>query len=67
MSVQHKMWRTAVEGVGSRVLLSLLISSVGVGVLDTTGFAELGGTKHVQSVDEEGRSDSSKDVAMVMC
>jgi hypothetical protein len=55
---------TAVKLVRVGVLLSLLVRSIGVGIGDAAGLAELAGARHVQGVDEEGRSGGSQDVAV---
>jgi hypothetical protein len=55
---------TAVKLVRVGVLLSLLVRSIGVGIGDAAGLAELAGARHVQGVDEEGRRGGSQDVAV---
>lgn len=56
---------TAVELVGVGVLLGLLVRSIGVGVGDAAGLAELASARHVQDVDEEGRGGGGQDEAVL--
>lgn len=58
---------TAVELVRVRVLLGLLVGSIGVGIGDAAGLAELAGARHVQDVDEEGRRGGGQDEAVCKC
>ena len=57
--------RTAVEGKGPRVLLSLLGRGISVGVLDGGLLAAGGGQEAVHNVDDEGRAGGQQDVATV--
>lgn len=56
---------TAVELVRVGVLGGLLVRSIGVGVGDAAGLAELAGARHVQDVDEEGRGGGGQDEAVL--
>lgn len=52
---------TAVEEVGVGVLVGLLGGSIGVGVFDAAGLAELAGAQDVHGVDEEGGGGGGED------
>lgn len=55
---------TAVKLVRVGVLLGLLVRSIGVGIGDAAGLAELAGARHVQDVDEEGGRGGGQDEAV---
>lgn len=55
---------TAVKLVRLGVLLGLLVGSIGVGIGDAAGLAELAGARHVQGVDEEGGRGGGQDEAV---